>query len=124
MSEENSVQDTRGPSGEVGTATAGLTVKQLWHSKHFKLVDTHDQEHPHRKSFEALPGTPSLKQFARTLLKSGDATATSWFDNKSGGLNQKRSDANVKAASLTSMASKLARKKTKGGAKKAEPAAV
>jgi hypothetical protein len=124
MSEEQSVQEVRGESGEVGTATAALLIKQQWHEKHFKLVSTKDQEHPNRKSYQALPGAPSLKQFARGLLKANDPVAQAWFANKTGEQNQKTSEANLKAARETALATKLSRKKTKGGAKKAETPAV
>ena len=117
MSEEKqSVQEVRGERGELGVATASLTIKQRWHEEHFKLVDTSDKAHPHRRTYVRNPGAPSLKAFARTLLKSGDANAKEWFGNKRGAKDQKRSEANVKLAALCASASKAARKsKGKGG---------
>ena len=121
--EKQSVQEVRGERGELGVATAGLTIKQRWHEEHFNLVDTSDKSHPHRRSYQAKPGAPSLKKFARALLKSGDQNAKDWFANKLGRNNQKRSEANVKLAALCASASKAARKsKGKGGGKKTEAA--
>jgi len=119
MSEEKqSVQEVRGERGELGVATASLTIKDRWHSEHFKLVDTSDKAHPHRRTFVKNAGAPSLKAFARALLKSGDENAKEWFANKRGDNRQERSEANVKLASLCASASKLARKKSKGGSSK------
>lgn len=96
MSEENkavvSEKSFSGDRGEVGVATAGLKMRQRW-----------------AESGKLIP----LKQFARALLKEGDADAKEWFGNKRGAKNQKRSDANIKAAKETSMASKAARQKKK-----------
>lgn len=91
-SEEKVSSVSRGDRGELGTATAGLTIRQRWHAE---------------------AGGGSLKQFARKLLKEGDAVAQEWFANKRGAKNQKRSDTNIKAAKETSMASKAARTKKK-----------
>jgi hypothetical protein len=121
--EKQSVQEVRGERGELGVATAGLTIKQRWHEEHFNLVDTSDKAHPHRRSYVRKPGAVSLKAFARALVKSGDANAKEWLGNKLGAKDQKRSDANIKAARETAMASKSARKSKKaGGGKKTEAA--
>jgi hypothetical protein len=121
--EKQSVQEVRGERGELGVATASLTIKQCWHEEHFNLVDTSDKSHPHRRSYVKKPGVPSLKKFARALAKDGDQNAKEWLSNKLGGKAQKRSDTNIKAARETSMASKLARKSKKsGGGKKTEAA--
>jgi len=97
MSNDNTTDTTvdtnngnrRGDSGVLGTATAGLTIRQLWHTANSGL---------------------SLKQFARQLLKGKDETkalvAREWFANKLGSKNAKRSDANQKAAIEASAASK------------------
>jgi len=90
---EKVTTDSRGDRGVVGTATAGLTIRQRWHA-------------------EAHGG--SLKQFARKLLKEGDPVAKEWFSNKLGGKNQKRSDGNIKAASEARMATRAAKQKKKG----------
>lgn len=90
---EKVTTDSRGDRGEVGTPTAGLTIRQRWHA-------------------EAHGG--SLKQFARKLLKEGDATAKEWFANKRGAKNQKRTDANIKAATEARQATRAAKQKKKG----------
>jgi hypothetical protein len=86
--------------GVVGTASAGLTIRQLWHASNTGL---------------------SLKQFARQLLKGKDEakalTAREWFANKRGSKNAKRSDANIKAAFEAAAKSKIARRKGSGGSK-------
>lgn len=113
--EKQSVQEVRGERGELGVATASLTIKQRWHEEHFTLVDTSDKQHPHRRTYRANPGAPSLKKFARALAKDGDKVAKEWLGNKLGAKDQPRSEANVKLAALTGSASKLARKSKKGG---------
>lgn len=92
VTEEKVSTVSRGDRGELGTATAGLQMRQRW---------------------AAEAGGGSLKQFARRLLKAGDPIAQEWFANKRGALNAKRTDANIKAAKETSMASKAARTKKK-----------
>lgn len=118
MTEENKQEQKqdkyRGPQGELGVATAALTIRQKWHEAHFQREDTSDKAHPNRKSFRRLPGAPSLKAFARALAKEGDQVAKDWFANKRGKLNQKRSDANIKAAREAAFATKSAKRKKKG----------
>lgn len=118
MSEENKVEETkenkkeetRGYRGEVGKATAGLTIHQKWHEAHFQRVNAGLKSNPNKRVYVRLEGAPSLKQFARQLLKDGDPVAKEWFANKLGAKNQKRSDANIKAARETGQATKAAKR--------------
>jgi hypothetical protein len=120
----------RGPSGEVGKPTASLTIKQMWHEKHFRLEEPSDGKNPRRQVWVARGGAPSLKQFARELVASGDTTAQDWFANKAGVLNEKRSDKNSIAASAAAAATraekrkKATQKQTKSKAKEEAPATV
>jgi hypothetical protein len=91
-----------------------LTIKQRWHSNSFKRVDAEDKGNPNKRKFVRIPGTPSLKAFARALLKEGDPLAKEWFAHKRGSLNAKRSDANIKAALEARNATKVAKRKKKG----------
>lgn len=104
MSEENQLQvveqvqeKARGDKGEVGKATAGLTIKQRW-----------------AKEGRGL----SLRGFARKLGKE-DPLVKEWFEHKGGSLNKTRSDANQGMAKLCASATKLQKhkKKGEGGAK-------
>jgi hypothetical protein len=108
---------TRGPNGTLGTPTAALSIRQLWHQTHFTQVDAGDRRNPHRKAWQINPASHpvSLKRFARNLLVKKDAVAIDWFANKNGAQNAKRTDANIKAAHEAASATKLGRKKTKGG---------
>jgi len=129
MSEDNTTvavtetEKVRGPRGEVGATTPALTLKARWHAEHFKLVDTNDNAHRNRQSYVVKSGAPSLKAYARQLAKSGDKNAETWLDNKAGVNNQERSAANVQMAKTCAGATKLGRKKSKGGGGKAKPAA-
>lgn len=105
---------SRGDRGEVGQATAGLTIKQRWHAEAFKRVDAEDKGNPNKRKFVRIPGTPSLKAFARALAKAGDPVAKDWFAHKLGSLNAKRSDTNIKAALEARNATKMAKRKKKG----------
>lgn len=118
---ETDTQKTRGPKGEVGVATPALILKASWHTAHFKLVDTSNNAHRNRQSYVAKPDAPSLKVYARQLAKSGDKNAEAWLTNKSGLNNQERSAANVQMAKTCAGATKMGRKKSKGGGK-AKPA--
>lgn len=111
---------TRGPNGELGQATPALTLKQRWHTEHFKLVDTSNNAHRNRQSYVAKPDALSLKQFARKLAKSGDKNAETWLDNKAGVNNQERSAANAQMAKTCAGATKMGRKKSKSGGGKAK----
>jgi len=87
---------TKGDRGVMGTATAGLTIKQLW--------------------WAAKSGL-SLKVYARQLLRAGDENAAivkTWYANKDGALNAKRSDKSLARISAERSATKLARKPKKG----------
>lgn len=132
MSNEETVQEqseqkkekaepVRGDRGELGTATAGLTIRQRWHEAHFIRVNAGLKQNPNKRIWVRNPGAPSLKAFARSLLKGmmselggGDQVAKEWFDHKRGSLNQKRSDANVKASMEARTATKAAKRKKKG----------
>lgn len=129
MSEDNTTvavvettEKQRGPKGELGVATPALTLKARWHAEHFKLVDTNSNAHRNRQSYVVKPGAPSLKTFARQLAKSGDENAETWLANKSGLNDQARSAANAQMAKTCSGATKMGRKKSKGGGGKAKPA--
>lgn len=113
--EKKEEERSPGPRGELGTATAGLSIRQKWHEAHFNRVSAEDKHNPTKRLWVRKGGAPSLKQFARQLLKDGDPIAKEWFANKRGAKNQKPSDANIKAAKEAAMASKAARKKSKGG---------
>ncbi len=101
----------RGDRGIVGEPTAALTLKQRYHEAHFQRVDAEDKHNPTKRRWVKNPGAPSLKQFARELLASGDATAKEWFAHKRGSLNASRSDANLKAAREAASATKTAKRK-------------
>lgn len=111
MSEDNTAvvvseaQMNRGDRGKVGVATPSLTLKERWYKERAKV------------------GKLSLRAFARQLVKDGDTIAKDWFDNKAGLNNQARSAANVQMAKTCASATKLSRKKSKGGGGKAKPAA-
>jgi hypothetical protein len=81
-----------GSRGEVGVASAGLTMRQRWNS--------------------AINSGLSLKKFARQLVKSGDAVAQEWFQNKKGAKNQQRSDKNTQRIAAEANATSLSRKKS------------
>lgn len=104
MTDENKTETVvvqervRGDRGEIGEASAALSMKKLWTESGKKL---------------------SLKMFARHLLIAKDPLAKEWFARKRGSLNKNRSDANVKAARETASASKAARRKTTQGKAKA-----
>src|SRR5579885_1070183 len=104
--EEKKDERVPGPRGELGEATPALTVHQKWHAAHFKRVDAGDKWNPTKKVWVPNPNAPSLKRFARDLLKQGDPAAKEWLANKRGAKDQKRSDANIKAAKEAAMASK------------------
>ena len=105
---------TRGDRGELGIATAGLTIRQKWHEAHFTRVAAPTKHNPGRRIYVRNPGGLSLKAFARGLVKDGDPTAKEWLSNKLGSKNQKRSDANIKAATEARQATKAAKRKKKG----------
>lgn len=101
-----------GDRGEVGTATAGLAIRQKWHEAHFTRKDVGDKHNPRKRIWVHNPGPRvSLKKFARELLKAGDPVAKAWFANKTGAQNQKRTEKNQSRISLEKQASKAARRK-------------
>jgi hypothetical protein len=114
---EQEKAETRGDRGEVGQATAGLTIKQRWHASAFKRVNAEDKHNSRKRVYVRISGAPSLKQYVRALMKSGDQTAKDWRAHKKGSLNQKRSDANIKAATECRTATKQAKRKVKASAK-------
>lgn len=115
MTEENKKTDkaekqeevVRGERGELGTATPSKALKHLWHEEHFTRQDKH--------SWRRNGGAPSLRKFAKQLAASGNQVAKDWLDNKSGGLNQERSEKNRGRISLEKQASKAARRKKSQG---------
>ncbi len=120
-----SQETARGDRGEVGVATAKLKIVQLWHAAHFTRKDIGDKHNPRKRIYVPNPGgAPSLKKFARELLKAGDAVAKEWFANKRGAKNAKRTEKNASRITLEKQASKAARRKASQGKQgKAAPAA-
>jgi hypothetical protein len=108
-------QSARGDRGELGVATAKLTITQLWHAAHFTRKDANDKGNFRKRIWVANHGAPSLKKFARELLKAGDAVAKAWFANKRGASNAKRLEKNASRITLEKQASKAARRKKSQG---------
>ena len=109
-------QSARGERGEVGVATAKLKIVQLWHDAHFTRKDIGDKHNPRKRIYVPNPGgAPSLKRFARELLKAGDPVAKEWFANKRGAKNAKRTEKNASRITLEKQASKAARRKKSQG---------
>lgn len=102
MSEDNQMEtqeqvvtpagSSSGDRGQVGTASAGLTIWQQW---------------------QAGGKQGSLKQFARLQAAEGNQVAKDWFGNKLGRLNKGRTDANIRAAKEAAMKTKEAKRKKK-----------
>jgi hypothetical protein len=113
--EQKEDERQRGARGEIGVATASLTIKQRYHEAFFKRVDAGNKNNPTKKVWVKSEGAPSLKQFARKLLASGDANIKEWFANKNGAKDQHRSDANIKAAREAAAATKVERRKRSAG---------
>lgn len=104
----------RGPNGIVGQATASLQIKQLWKGTQFSMEG--------RKGVSVRKrGSMSLKRYARSLLsgsnKEQSVIAKTWLDNKLGSSNRTRSDKNIARVGSERVASKSARKKSRGGGK-------
>src|SRR5262249_48606826 len=116
-------ESARGDRGEVGQATAGLTIKQKWHEAHFTRKDVGDKHNPRKRVWVKNHGAPSLKRFARDLAKSGDTVARDWFAHKGGSLNQVRTDANKTRISLEKQKTREAKRK-KGQAKSSKSEAA
>jgi len=108
-------QSARGDRGELGTATPKLTITQLWHAAHFTRKDANDKGNFRKRLYVPNHGAPSLKKFARELLKAGDPVAKAWFANKVGAKNEKRNDKNTARISAEKIASKAARRKKSQG---------
>jgi hypothetical protein len=102
----------RGDRGEVGTPTAALTVKQLWHAECHVLMDVGDKKNPRKQQWVKKQGALSLKKFARKLAGEGNQTVKDWFDSKKGALNAERNDKNKTRITLERQASKAARRKS------------
>lgn len=83
----------RGSRGELGVASAGLTIRQLWWAAESGL---------------------SLKRFAKQLAKEGNQVAKDWFANKRGAKNAQRTDKSVQRISAERTATKAAKRKKKG----------
>jgi hypothetical protein len=81
----------RGSRGNVGEASPGLAMRQLWH---------------------AANSGESLKAFARRLVKEGNTIARSWLENKKGKLNAKRNDKNIQRVSAERTATKASKRKS------------
>ena len=100
MSEENQTQavepqkqeKSRGDRGELGPGSPGKRLKALWHAE---------------------GKGRSLKAFVKALGKD-NADVKTWFASKHGKNNQKRTDANIKAAMEARNATKVAKRKKKG----------
>lgn len=111
--EQKVAEVVRGERGNIGTPTAALTLKQLYHAAHFDRVDAEDKRNPNKKVWNRHPGAPSLKQYARSLKLKGDPTAKDWLDHKNGTMNQSRSDKNIADTKAIGAATKMSRSKTK-----------
>jgi hypothetical protein len=115
--EKKEVERTPGPKGVLGTATAGLTIKQRYHAAHFKRVDAEDKSNPGKRVWVKNPNAPSLKQYARGLSIKGDPNAKDWFDHKNGSMNAKRTEANIASAKAAGAATKMEKRKAGAGKK-------
>jgi hypothetical protein len=93
--------------GEIGIATPSLIIKQLWHKEWFTISN--------KKDLLRKKGCPSLKQFARQLVKLDKSEAKEWLANKNGKLNQERSDKNKGRISSERQATRSSRKKNVSG---------
>ena len=91
------------------------SIKQLWHSAHFKKVSIENDKGDHiRFDLVQNTGAPSLKRFARLLVGDVSELAKDWLSHKAGSLNAKRTDANIKLAMETGNATKMQKRKKKG----------
>lgn len=112
-------EHVRGDKGEVGQATAGLTIKQAYHHTHFTRISAEDKRNPNKQEWKRNSNAPSLKQFARAQVLKGDPVAKDWLDHKNGSMDQSRTDANVALTKIISAATHLEkRKKSAGNGKK------
>lgn len=114
VEEQQEMAPVKGPRGEIGKATASLTLRQLWHAAYFRKVSIKDDKGTHiRFDLVPNPGGPSLKTFARSLVKDGNQIAKDWFAHKHGSLDQKRSEKNAMDAKAAASATKQERRKKK-----------
>lgn len=109
-------QKSKGSRGTVGEPTAGLTIKQMWKSAHFKLVDANKSKSS-KRVWVKNKNSPSLKQFARSLSVKGNDVATAWFEHKGGSTNEERSEKNIQRIALEKSNTKSSRKKNKSEGK-------
>jgi hypothetical protein len=109
---------TRGVRGELGTASAGQTLKLRYHTTHFDREDAQDRRNPNKKRWVKHHGAPSLKVFARKLASQGDVGAKDWMECKKQALNLSRSEGNTKKAIESRMATRAAHRKSGSGGKK------
>lgn len=105
----------RGNRGELGVATAGKTIKQMWHEEHHVLQDVGDKHNPRKQLWVKRSGAPSLRKYAKGLAASGNDVAKAWFANKGGEKNDQRTEKNAGRISLEKQASKAARRKKSQG---------
>lgn len=100
-----------GERGVVGIARPAQIIKLYWHEATHILMDVGNAANPRKQKWLRKTGTPSLKLFARQLLKSTNEDAGNWFANKRGACDEKRSDANHLRVSLERQATRLAKRK-------------
>lgn len=112
--EHKVVERATGPKGVLGTATAGLTIKQRYHAAFFTREDAEDKGNPSKRVWVKKPNAPSLKQYARGLAVKGDPNAKDWLDHKKGSMNAKRTEANIATAKAAGAATKMKRKSGAG----------
>jgi hypothetical protein len=109
--EEATNEVPRGDRGAVGEATPAKAIKRRWHEATHLLLEAGDKHNAKKRHWKKKAGTPSLRKFARSLLKEGDNQAKQWFDNKSGKNNDTRSDKSQARILLEKTATKAAKRK-------------
>lgn len=107
---ETVLEPKRGNKGNIGTGSPSSKIKDLWHSSCFKRVSNHDHDHPNRTKFVPVKGFMSLKQFSKSLKGENEFLAQEWVGNKTGQLNQVRSENNIKRIILEKQAKKSKKK--------------
>lgn len=115
--EETPVEELRGDRGSVGEATPSKAIKNRWYEATHLLIEAGDRHNTKKRIWKKKPGSPSLRKFARSLVKEGDQQAKQWFANKSGKNNDTRSDKSLARISLERTATKSARRKSSSGGK-------
>lgn len=111
INEANKISKRTQGRGELGTASTSDLIKQMWHKATHKRVKNHDDDHPTRKTWVKMDGAPSLNSFAKKLASEGVQIAQDWLDHKDGSLNQTRTLENMKRATESRSATKLAKRK-------------